>query len=293
MSKLIKPSALLKNTWALYREKFALLFSLIFFPCLLLELDPLLNNIDPSFSIMTSGLIVLAAGLLMTWAGIAGVLVLADNNKSLKFSDACQKSWAKFWPLVWVAIIASFVIGGGFALFIIPGLIFSVYFIFAKLIAILENKKGLSALIYSREYLRGHFWAITGRYFLVVFVSLIVYSLLNAIFNFLVSQLNLSSLIETLISSFATVLINALTFPLMMTAMYLLYQNLREVKGELIVTEIDKKAWPYLIISLIGWVWLFVFIFFLATMFMTFLISFLTSSFVTEAIMSTPTTLPN
>jgi len=290
MATLIKPSVLLKNTWALYREKFVLLFSLLFFPCLLLELDPLLNNLDPGFSLNASILIVVAAGLLMTWAGIAAVLALDDKN--LTYRRACQKSWPKFWSLVWVAIISSFVIGGGFALFLIPGLIFSVYFIFAKLVAILEDKKGLSAMMRSREYTRGYFWAIAGRYLLVVIVSLIVYVLLNSIFDFLINQLNLSSIVETLLGSATTVLLNALIFPLMITAMYLVYQNLREVKGKLVITNVNKHAWPYLIVSLLGWVWLFVFIFFLFTMFMTFLISFITSSFVTEAIMSATSTVP-
>lgn len=291
MTKLIKPSVLLKQTWALYREKFVLLFSLMFFPCLLLELDPLLNNLDPAFSLNASILIIIASALLTTWAGIAVVLVL--DNKKLTYREACRESWSKFWSLIWVAIISCFVVGGGFALFVLPGLIFAVYFMFAKLIAVLENKKGVTALARSREYVRGYFWAVTGRYALVVFVSLLVYSVLSAVVGLLIGGIVVSATAGFLITSFLTVVINTITFPLMVTAVYLVYHNLRSVRGEVVVLNAGKKFWPYLAVSATGWVWLFIFIFFLFTMFMTFLISFLTSSFVTEAIMSAPSTLPN
>lgn len=54
----------------------------------------------------------------------------------------------------------------GFLLFIIPGLIFLVWFSFAAIIAVIEGK-GVSAIKESKALVAGRFWPVAGRLFVL------------------------------------------------------------------------------------------------------------------------------
>src|SRR3989338_296296 len=54
-------------------------------------------------------------------------------------------------PLAWVAILAALVTSGGFLFLIIPGILFTIWFWFAGCATVVDRKKGLDALSYSRH----------------------------------------------------------------------------------------------------------------------------------------------
>ncbi len=49
---------------------------------------------------------------------------------------------------------------------IVPGIILSLALIFSSFALVLENRRGLDALMQSRAYAKGYWWAIFGRYLL-------------------------------------------------------------------------------------------------------------------------------
>lgn len=118
-----------------------------------------------------------------------------------------------FWKAVGVSIIYGLVTFGGFLLIIVPGIIFAFWYYFSNLAVILDNKKPIEAMKFSKQLVAGRFgavlwrlcaptvvyltvfgsisWAILtpGEYFLAATGSVPVYILtagLATIFNFLV-----------------------------------------------------------------------------------------------------------
>lgn len=72
-------------------------------------------------------------------------------------------------------------------LFVIPGIIVSVWIILATYILVAENLKGMDALKKSREYIRGYWGAVFWRFFfLVIFLGVItfVYTLIQEMLGY-------------------------------------------------------------------------------------------------------------
>ncbi|SHJ30007.1 MJ0042 family finger-like domain-containing protein [Malonomonas rubra DSM 5091] len=69
-------------------------------------------------------------------------------------------------------ILLILVVGGGSLLLIIPGLLFCVWFFFCQYVLADDNIGGLQALEKSRLLVSGHWWAIFGRFVLLLVISL-------------------------------------------------------------------------------------------------------------------------
>jgi hypothetical protein len=259
MTKLINLTDLGKKTWSLYQKKFALLVGLLLVPFLLFTISPLVYQ-TTGFLYLPFSLLLFGLGFFSSlWAGTAAVVVLHERSK-LTMREALTQSLPKVWPLFWVGIIIGFIAGGGALLFLIPGIILSVYFIFAKLIVVVEGDKGMRALTRSREYVRGYFWPILGRYLVVVISTIVIYLVLGFIVTLLSSLVNniLSPEIGVAVSLLLQTLITVLISPLALTAVYVLYNNVRHVKGDLPPVQTKKQSVWYLVIGLAGWIFLFV-----------------------------------
>src|SRR5206468_3309699 len=85
-----------------------------------------------------------------------------------------KKAFRKIRSYWWVSIVSSAVIITGYLLFIIPGIIFSIWFIFAPFILLIEDRKGIDALLQSKAYMKGYWWAIFLR---VIFMYIAVVAL--------------------------------------------------------------------------------------------------------------------
>ena len=79
--------------------------------------------------------------------------------------------------LISVILLVALVTLGGSILFLIPGLLFSVWFFFADIEVILEQKQGLAALSESRALSAGRFFAVFYRVFSVPLLLTLVYNL--------------------------------------------------------------------------------------------------------------------
>lgn len=284
MTKLINLTDLAKKTWSIYLAKFDVLFGLMALPFTLFIISPLLAQVEDFLSLPFSLLLMALASILMLWSGTAAVIILRDREDNLSIKKALKKSQSCLWPVVWVAIITCFIIGGASMLFLIPGLILSIYFIFAKIIVITEKENGLSALLKSREYVRGYFWPIVGRYLVIVVTSGIILVVLNKIDSLFIESLRTvlgSSAREALLLVSET-LVNIVVFPLMLIPTYLLYENVRKVRGDIVIKKDNKQGLIYLGIGLAGWIFLMAIIFLAIIILTTAIGGYLLGAFVTE-----------
>jgi len=255
MTKLIGVSELFKKTWAIYREKFTLFVGLLALPLLLMVISQLLMLVGNGLVSTLAKLIGLVAGVGILWGGASLILALRDRAQALTIKESYRLSWTKkLLSLIWVAILTMFIAGGACWLFLVPGIILTVWLIFAQILVLVENEKGMTAIVKSREYTRGYFWPILGRYALAMVVLGIVYLVIMSVAG-LITQKLLGGLSYAIISSLLGAIINILLMPLAVVYLYLLYENLKQVKGGSVAIDPAKKqkVW-YLAIGLAGWI---------------------------------------
>ncbi len=254
MEKLIGVGDLFKNTWKIYREKFALLVGLMALPFLLMALNQVLMSLGKGIIITLGSLINIVVSIGVIWA-LAGILLVLSNNQVLTVKEAYRLSRGKLLSYLWVSILAMFIAGGGFMLFVIPGIILSVWLAFAQIISVVEGEKGLRAIVKSREYVRDYFWPILGRFLLLSVILFVVYFILMAIAGFVASLFSsFGSTVFVLVLSLLGSAINFLFVPLGVIYAYLLYGNVKQVKGEVLIDPAKKQGLRYLLVGLAGWV---------------------------------------
>jgi hypothetical protein len=173
-------------------------------------------------ALVLTGAIGLLAGLYCGFRCFGGFLhAVADDR--LGFGDALARGREIALPLMWVGCLTGFIISGGFILLAIPGIIFMVWFFFAQFILVEEDIHGMDAVLKSREYVRGEWFNVALRLLLIWAVSV------------LLGMIPLAGPILGLIF-----------FPFVMIYHYLLYRDLRGMKGDVLFScgTADKLAWP-------------------------------------------------
>lgn len=173
---LISVSELLSKSWENYAKNFRVFIpymAALVAPAVILfiagytgievelhsSFSPLLNNI-------IIFLIFLAVSLFTLWAGMAFVRAV----KSTLVNEAPEKlrdSLANTSHLISAVLINSILVGlavfFGTLLFIIPGIIFAIWYSFCYYNIILDEKKSVEAMKESKKMVVGRWWAITWR----------------------------------------------------------------------------------------------------------------------------------
>lgn len=107
------------------------------------------------------------------------------GHKEIKL-ESLQTYCAKRIPhLLWVVVLTTLAVVGGFIFFIIPGLIFYVWYGFSQMAAIVDEKDGTDALTFSRNLVKGRFfsvaWLLLGGPILFTALYSIIVSLIASI----------------------------------------------------------------------------------------------------------------
>jgi hypothetical protein len=118
----------------------------------------------------------LAVSVVILWNWNMAAVFAIVMDKNLNFISALQKGRHYLWHFCSVSILLTTILMLGFSFFIIPGIIFSVWFAFSLFVLFDENKKGISALLISREYTRGYGFNTFLKLASISLISLIVFS---------------------------------------------------------------------------------------------------------------------
>ena len=114
-------------------------------------------------------ILLLAITILFIWCQTALAAIVVDEE--LGIIEAFQRGWEYLWPMTWVLTILSGILMTGFALGVLPGFLFLVWFSFCPFILLAEDRRGIDSLLASREYVRGHGWNTFGKMAAVWLVS--------------------------------------------------------------------------------------------------------------------------
>jgi len=97
----------------------------------------------------------------MTWINAAMTYAIVDEDLGVR--QSLGYGLQRLGSFLWVSLLVWFMIAGGSLLLLIPGLVFSVWFLFAQFILAREDARGMDALLKSRAYVAGRGWPVFGR----------------------------------------------------------------------------------------------------------------------------------
>ena len=251
------PSAwnLLEESWQIFVghwETFIELALVMFSAPILIALAvPILNQFYPKFGLMFLAFIspiFLILLLLSSWGMVS--LACAAKNPDLGLGELLKEGWRKIIPYWWIIFLQGIIISAGYALFFIPGLIFSVWFSLAMFIFIAEDIKGMDALLKSKEYVKGYWGSVFWRLIFLLIVSYLIIFLFS-IFRFAIGLPNSHSLSQGLLSLFEG-LIDLIILPVSIIYIYRIYFYLKKIKKDLIYVPNYQEKIFFIVLGILG-----------------------------------------
>ncbi len=194
-NKLVDIQVLIERAWYRYKSNFKRLVKVGAFPAIcdflftlyvLSSISIFFVNLKDIFkggidtpTLLEMGMIfgcILILGLMTALIGvlktIAQLYVLTDHTITIR--GAYEKSTFSFYSFLWVSILVSLACLGGFVLFIIPGIIFAIWFLLSPFINVFEGLKGNDALVQSRSYAEGIFFPILVRIIVIQLLAIVI-----------------------------------------------------------------------------------------------------------------------
>lgn len=238
---LAKIGELFSNTWEIFKSRFwtlILLYILAAIFCfvafgIFFGIGFLLSSVLPDAReviLVFSGFIGAIAGIIaVTWG--VGAFICAVSDFDLGIKDALSQGSQKIWSFLWIFSLLSYILTGGFLLFIIPGIIFSTWFFFSQFILAQEDMRGMDALLKSKEYVSGYWFDIFLRFLLIWVLSLVI----------------------SMIPYIGFILSIAFT-PFLWIYAYLLYDDLKATKGDVTYTSTSGEKAKWLGIATLGYI---------------------------------------
>ncbi|MBL7154965.1 MAG: hypothetical protein ISS88_00455 [Candidatus Portnoybacteria bacterium] len=224
--KLIGIKDLFRNSWNIYKKDFKkfLVIAVIFFGVMGLMMTfigpeipqiPEAKKAQPFFTIPWYLFlpIILATSLISILGTASLISAVKEVPQEWKIRDVLKKGWSKYLSFLLVALLTGLVVGLGFLLLIIPGVIFAIWFVFSTYTVICEDKKGFKALSRSKELVKGCWWPTAKRVFALIIITI---------------PLSMGAQFIPYLGQFAYVI---LFTPFSIIYNYLIYQNLKEIKG--------------------------------------------------------------
>lgn len=208
---------LFSDTWRLYKERLGPSLAILLAPAVVIALGSVIQGrgVFASFLGILLGLIGWIAFF------VASLAIIFCIGRGTDFGESYRSALKIFWPFVWISVLSYFVVIGGFVMLIVPGIIMGVWIGFAKYVLVMEGKRGMNALVQSRDYLRGYFWAVLGRDLLLGIVFAVI---------ILIIQLPVAFLFGPIGTAVASALWLLLLTPFSVAYVYKMYENLTALK---------------------------------------------------------------
>ena len=150
------------------------------------------------------------------------------RNKKLDPARLYKTAFSNLIQYLFVVMLLVIVCVGGSVLLCIPGIIVSVYINFALFTFLFEDKHGIDALVMSAWYVRDLWWSVFGRKLALLFVSFVAMYVFIVISACILIPLGFSLTVFGIIFELFVFMI---IVPFMMTYLYVLYKDVKSVKG--------------------------------------------------------------
>jgi len=257
--KLPPVKELLVGSWNLMTKK---LMKMIFMGLLLIGLTLGSLLIGFVFILMAGGMAAIAGGsgsmplfvtLGLIFGGVfialsmafsaAWILMLDDKQEETSVFTYFKRGFPFVIPLFVTGLLMSFLVIGGFFVFIIPAIIISVFMMLANYVVILEGKRWMGAVKMSAGIIAQNFGAIFGRILLLWLFQIVFNLLIQGLLNNPNQTVSGSAGILVFIVSIASGFYTA-------AYTYLLYKQAREAYDE---KKPNSVTWM-IVVAIVGWV---------------------------------------
>ncbi len=182
---------------------------------------------------------------IQNWTIFALITSIVGYREGIGIKESFKRSFKKTIPYMWMSAIGNMIAGVGLLFFIIPGIILFTWFFNATFILAAEGVGGFNALLKSKEYVKGRFFSVL----LNIVVLVIILILFQAGISFL------PKLISFLHIPYLDIIIPAaisIAFaPLGFIYSFLIYDNLKAIKGDFVFQPSKKTKILLLLIIFI------------------------------------------
>ena len=231
---------LIVDSWDLYAKnwrKFLPFIIMLFLPTLILSalgtITLYLSVYLPSSSLASNIiiLIVFAASMVFAiWVTVALAKTILDCllAKPTEWRETFSASSNLIWPVILTSFLVALSVIGGTLLFIVPGIIFAVWYSFTSYAVIFEGAQGLNALRASKSLVVGRWWPIAWRLAIAALIFGFLNYTLSYALAYLIRLLPLPMFIQSASASVFASLTSALIAPLSAGATLILYQSAKQ-----------------------------------------------------------------
>lgn len=179
--------------------------------------------ISPMLLILAIAMTMLGV-LFSVWGQAALLRAVTDSGGEISIVGSYRKGWYKIFSLLWVGFLYGLLIAGGTVLFVVPGVLFFVWFGVGTFVLFSEDVRGMNALLKSREYVRGNWWGVFSRVIFAGLLYLLIAFALSFVFVFVATPDAAKTSVNALLGLFVTPLITLYSF--------LIYKHLRYMKRD-------------------------------------------------------------
>lgn len=125
------------------------------------------------------GLILILIGIIISivigiWCQLAAIYAIKERATKIGIKQSLSMGWPKLWSFLWVSILTGVVVFVGLCLFVVPGIIFIVWFYFAMYVLVIEGIKGTDSLKRSKQLVAGYWWPVAGRILVLCVVGMLL-----------------------------------------------------------------------------------------------------------------------
>ncbi len=166
-------TGLFSTSWEIYKKcfKHILLMVLLYLP-LYIVMDYLGIDFN-SFRTRNHPLniITIISGIITIFINVGIILIVKGrlidfHNEDISIEYIFKESLSKWWDVLTTELLSGLIIIGMTLLLIIPGIIWSIYYIFSLQVVVIKDLRGKKALDFSKEMVSGRWWKVFGTIFL-------------------------------------------------------------------------------------------------------------------------------
>ncbi len=205
--------------------------------------------------------VVIILGIILALLAIGALFYLSFWSQVTLLYNACaeepigaiesyKKTRNRIGGFAWIAVFSGLISLCGFFLFVIPGIIFSIWFSFAAIIFLFENERGMNALLKSREYVRGKWWGVMFRLWALAGLFVLLSWLFSA-FGAGLKAVNAPQIFMFL-SDFIQSVTSFILAPLQTVFLYYVFKDLKNLKKDSALTPSKNTRTAIIVCIVLG-----------------------------------------
>lgn len=256
---LLSASEIIRKSFLLYKENWKLFLTyalLLLVPGGLISilgfsLPYIMAYIHPLLAIIVYVFLLIGLTVASLWLSIAMIKTIVDRYQKTpakKIKEELTLSKNLIWPVLLTSLLSGLAVTASFIMFIIPGIIFSVWFAFSIYSAVLESKTPVEAMKHSKNLSSGRWGSVLWRLIAPAIIFMIAIGIVQWIIDLplelIVDRINSVKAIIILngFRKLLSTLINIIAGPLTTTAIAILYIDLKNKKVKTDEPPITAKA---------------------------------------------------